>query len=77
MPDWLKTFVLIVGCSGWLATVVVSLLQGQLPNAATLGVPAVLVLAVGRSVTIARKRVDKRKRRPAPVAPDGDGTDGE
>lgn len=71
MPDWLKTLTLIVGLSGWLATVIVSLVQGELPNAATLGIPSVLVIAVARSVTIGRKRAPQRRRRPAPATDDG------
>lgn len=68
MPDWLKTMVLIVGLGGWLATVVVSLIQGELPNAATLGIPTTLLVAFlrVRSTTIARRRA-----RPG----DNDGTD--
>lgn len=74
MPDWLKTLTLIVGLTGWLATVIVSLLQGELPNAATLGIPSVLVIAVARSVTIGRRRAAPPKRRRPVRAPD-DGTD--
>lgn len=72
MPDWLKTLTLIVGLSGWLATVIVSLIHGELPNAATLGIPSVLVIAVARSVTIGRKRAaPPKRRRPAPDPDDG------
>lgn len=58
MPDWLKTLVLIVGLGGWLATVVVSLLRGELPNAATLGIPTTLLVAFLRvkGTTITRRR---------------------
>lgn len=56
MPDWMKTFVLIIGLGGWLASVVVSLFQGKLPDAATLGIPAALVIAVAPPITIGRGR---------------------
>lgn len=46
MPEWLKIITLIVGLGGWLGTVVLALSKGSLPDAATLGVPAVLVVAL-------------------------------
>lgn len=76
MPDWLKTLALIIGLGGWLATVIVSLVQGELPDPTTLGIPAALVIAIAPPVTIARRRAAQRqRRRPAPT-PD-DGTDDE
>lgn len=62
MPDWMKTLVLIIGLGGWLATVVASLVQGKLPDPATLGVPAALVLAVAPPVTIGRGRATRERR---------------
>lgn len=46
MPQWLRNLVMLVGLGAWLAVVVVSLLQGELPDAVLLGVPAGLVLAL-------------------------------
>lgn len=56
MPEWLKTLFMIVGLGGWLATVVVTLWRGELPDATTLGVPAALVIALAPPVTIGRGR---------------------
>lgn len=61
MPDWMKTFVLIIGLGGWLATVAVSLFQGKLPDAATLGIPAALVFAVAPPITIGRGRANRQR----------------
>jgi hypothetical protein len=68
VPDWLKIFVMIIGLGGWLATVVVTLWQGKLPDAATLGIPAALVLALAPPVTIGRRRANTRQRRAVPAA---------
>ena len=57
MPERLKTIALIVGLGGWLATVVVTLKRGELPDVATLGIPALLVTALAPPVTIGRGRV--------------------
>jgi len=67
VPDWLKIFVMIIGLGGWLATVIVTLWQGKLPDAATLGIPAALVLALAPPVTIGRRRAS-RGRRALPAA---------
>ncbi len=56
MPEWLKSLFMIVGLGGWLATVVVTLWRGSLPDATTLGVPAALVIALAPPVTIGRNR---------------------
>lgn len=74
VPDWLKVLVLIIGLGGWLATVVVSLLRGELPDPATLGIPAILVAAVAPPVRIGRGGAT-RTRRVAPAP--NDGTDNE
>jgi hypothetical protein len=68
VPDWLKIFVMIIGLGGWLATVVVTLWQGKLPDAATLGIPAALVLALAPPVTIGRRRGTTSRRRAVPAA---------
>ncbi|XVU25819.1 hypothetical protein ACQPZJ_01805 [Actinoplanes sp. CA-054009] len=46
MPQWLRNLVMLTGLAAWLAVVIVSLLQGKLPDAVLLGVPAGLVLAL-------------------------------
>lgn len=76
MPDWLKTCALVVVLSGWLATVVAYLVQGKLPDAATLGVPAAVVIALAPPITIGRGRAN-RARRVARRATEPDGTDDE
>lgn len=54
MPNWLKALSMIVGLGGWLATVIVSLMRGELPDATTLGVPVALMVALAPPVTITR-----------------------
>lgn len=54
MPNWLKAVSMIVGLGGWLATVVVTLMRDELPDATTLGIPAALVIALAPPVTIGR-----------------------
>jgi hypothetical protein len=56
VPEWLKILVMMIGLGGWLATVVVTLWQGKLPDAATLGIPAALVLALAPPLRIGRRR---------------------
>lgn len=56
MPEWAKILTLIVGLLGWLATMLVTLSQGQLPDAVTLGVPAALWIALAPPITIGRGR---------------------
>lgn len=46
LPQWLRNLVMLVGLGAWLSVVIVSLVQGQLPDALMLGVPATLVLAL-------------------------------
>lgn len=54
MPEWLKALFMIVGLGGWLATVVVTLFRGELPDATILGIPAALVIALAPPITIGR-----------------------
>ena len=61
MPEWLKAVFMIVGLGGWLATVVVTLMQGKLPDATTLGIPAALVIALAPPVRIGRNRNDSEE----------------
>lgn len=56
MPEWLKALFMIAGLGGWLATVIVTLWRGELPDATTLGIPAALVIALAPPVTIGRNR---------------------
>lgn len=68
MPQWLRNLVMIVGLGAWLAVVIVSLLTGELPDAAVLGVPAALVLALAPP-TLVRRLPATRRRTPAGRAP--------
>lgn len=56
MPQWIKAVFMIVGLGGWIATVIVTLAQGKLPDATTLGIPAALVIALAPPFTIGRNR---------------------
>ncbi len=46
MPAWLRAVALLVGLAGWGATLAAYLIQGQLPDALILGVPAGMILAL-------------------------------
>lgn len=63
MPQWLRNLVMLVVLTGWLAVVAVSLAKGQLPDAAVLGVPAAVVLALAPPA-IGRRRARNRAIRP-------------
>lgn len=63
MPQWLRNLVMLVVLSGWLAVVAASLLQGELPDAAVLGVPAAIVLALAPPGVITRRRAAARRTR--------------
>jgi hypothetical protein len=71
VPEWLKALFMIVGLGGWLATVVVTLMRGGLPDATTLGIPAALVIALAPPVTIGRGRgnVEEASERAAEETP--------
>ncbi|MFY1686507.1 hypothetical protein [Plantactinospora sp. WMMB782] len=46
MSSWVRNLVMLVGLGTWVGVVVAYLFQGKLPDAAILGVPAFLVLAL-------------------------------
>jgi hypothetical protein len=52
---------MLVVLTAWLAVVAVSLLLGKLPDAAVLGVPAAVVLALAPPGVLTRKRSPRRK----------------
>lgn len=68
MPQWLKNLVMLVVLIAWLSVVGFSLYKGELPNAAVLGIPAAVVVAL--APPIAAKR--GRRRKPAPRDTDGE-----
>ncbi len=71
MPAWLRNLVMLVGLLVWSAVVAVTLLRGGLPDAAILGVPAFLVLALAPpAIGRARAQVAERE---APPEPQGEG----
>ena len=56
VPGWLKALVMITGLGAWLLTVVVMLWRGATPDAAVLGIPAALVIALAPPIRIGRAR---------------------
>lgn len=56
MPNWAKVVTLIIGLGGYSAAVVASLFQGKIPDVATLGIPAALILALAPPIRIGRNR---------------------
>jgi hypothetical protein len=46
VPRWLRILVMMAVLAGWLAVVVVSLFQGDLPDYKLLGIPGALVLVI-------------------------------
>lgn len=46
MPQWLRNLVMLVVLGAWLAVVAVTLIRGSIPDAAVLGIPAAVVLAL-------------------------------
>jgi hypothetical protein len=69
VPRWIRNLALIVGLSGWGATIASYLAQGQLPDALTLGVPAGLILALAPPIK------SKKKATAASDENDGDATE--
>lgn len=67
LPEWTKVLTLIVGLTVWSAVVVVTLVQGKLPDATTLGIPAALVLALAPPISLGRGRGQRRDRTEAPA----------
>lgn len=47
MPGWIRNTTMIVGLTGWAATIIAYLVQGEFPGAALLGIPGGLYLAIG------------------------------
>lgn len=45
MPTWVRITVVLVVLTGWSAVVAAYLLQGKLPDAVVLGIPAAVILA--------------------------------
>jgi hypothetical protein len=66
MPQWLRTLVMLVTLTAWLTVVAAFLLQGKLPDAALLGVPAAIVLALAPPGVLTRKRTRPRTKRETP-----------
>jgi len=72
VPQWLKTLVMLVVLLAWLAVVTVTLLRGQLPDAAVLGIPAAVVIALAPPVAIGRRPRRRTPRRTQGEEPDGE-----
>jgi glucose-6-phosphate-specific signal transduction histidine kinase len=72
MPQWARMFVLLVGMTGWLAAVAVSLFLQQIPSAAVISIPAGLWLALSGGSKISQKRA-VRKKTAADVTTDKEG----
>jgi hypothetical protein len=66
----LKTLVMLVVLTAWLAVVCVSLLYGKIPDAAVLGIPAAVVLALAPPIPALRNR--RRRSPPADETADGE-----
>lgn len=64
VPGWLKALVMITGLGGWLLTVVVMLWRGTTPDAAMMGIPAALVIALAPPIKLGRAR-DENEEEPA------------
>lgn len=46
LPSWVRNLVILIAMGGWAATIAGYLLQGKLPDAAILGVPGAVYLAM-------------------------------
>ncbi len=58
MPQWLKNLTMLVVLLAWLTVVGFTLRQGKLPDAAVLGIPAAVVLALAPPIAIGRRNQD-------------------
>ena len=45
MPTWVKILVVLITLPTWVAVVIVSLMQGQIPNPALMAIPAGVIVA--------------------------------
>lgn len=71
MPEWAKIMTLIVALGAWLAVIAAYLLQGKLPDAVLMGIPAALIVAL-TPASITSRRVRRNRARPAVDAPAAD-----
>lgn len=62
MPNWAKIVTLVIGLGGYSAAVIATLLQGGIPDVATLGIPAALILALAPPVRLGRRRAQSKRR---------------
>jgi hypothetical protein len=58
VPEWTKVLTLIVGLAAWSATVIVTFVQGNIPDLGILGFPAGLILALAPPIRIGRNGAD-------------------
>lgn len=65
MPDWAKILTLMLGLTGWSATVIATLWQGKIPDLGTLGIPAALILALAPPIRIGRRGAESEPTEPA------------
>jgi hypothetical protein len=56
MPQWLRNLTLLVVLGTWLTVVGFTLYRGELPNAAVLGIPAAVVVALAPPIAIGRSQ---------------------
>jgi hypothetical protein len=61
VPNWAKVVTLIIGLGGYSGAVVATLLQGKIPDVATLGIPALLIAALAPQIRIGRNRASGRE----------------
>jgi hypothetical protein len=54
VPNWAKVVTLVIGLGGYSAAVIATLLQGKIPDVATLGIPAALILALAPPIRLGR-----------------------
>lgn len=79
MPNWAKVVTLVIGLGGYSAAIIATLLQGKIPDVATLGIPALLIAALAPTVRIGRSRAGTAvtRRRPAPAEDEGTEDEGD